>query len=155
MKPWSKLQKELYDLVSPDINFQLHCAAYPMHSRYGSTSLPRYWITLDKDIIWDYPKDFVRSDGSVGNYSGERTKNYPYKNDVSDISELIRGYIDTPKEELFDKHFENDYWGLTNILKAADRRIGARRLDALRRKLRNKAAAKVIDDRRLEVKKDG
>lgn len=154
MKPWSKLQKELYNLISPDINFQIHCVAYPMHSQYGSASLPRYWITLGKEIIWDYPKDFVRADGSIGNYSGESTKSYPYKSDVPNISELIREYIDTPKEQLFDKHFENDFWGLVNILKAADRRIGTRRLDALRRKVGNKAAIRIIEER-LKTSKDG
>ncbi|EMS81857.1 hypothetical protein LEP1GSC074_0366 [Leptospira noguchii str. Hook] len=38
------------------------------------------------------------------------------------------------KEELFQKHFEKDLWGLANILKAADRRIGIRRLLLLRKK---------------------
>ncbi len=38
------------------------------------------------------------------------------------------------KEELFQKHFEKDLWGLANIFKAADRRIGIRRLLLLRKK---------------------
>ena len=54
----------------------------------------------------------------------EYIKNYPYTTDVSDISNLIREYIDTPVSEIVYKHFENDYWGLANILRAADRRIG-------------------------------
>ena len=43
-----------------------------------------------------------------------------------------------------NKHFENDYWGLINILKAADKRIGYRRLEILRKKTGNRAAQKVI-----------
>ena len=69
-KPWSKLQRELYDLVSDSIDFQIHCVAYRMDSAYGSTNLPRYWITLNKEIIWDYPKQFVTKGGTVRNLSG-------------------------------------------------------------------------------------
>ncbi len=58
-KPWSKLQSRLYNLIDENLNFQIHCIVYPMHSERGPTGLPRYWITLDKNIIWDYPKQFV------------------------------------------------------------------------------------------------
>ncbi|EMJ37444.1 hypothetical protein LEP1GSC079_0680, partial [Leptospira interrogans str. FPW1039] len=51
-KPWSKLQSRLYNLIDENLNFQIHCIVYPMHSERGSTGLPRYWITLDKNIIW-------------------------------------------------------------------------------------------------------
>jgi hypothetical protein len=43
---------------------------------------------------------------------------------------LLREYIDTPTDGLLEKEFVNDRWGLTNILKAADRglsRIGTKR----------------------------
>lgn len=116
-----------------------------MRSRYGNTDLPRYWITLGKEIIFDYPKQFVTQDGMVRNFKPkDYPYNYPYKNDVSDISDLIREYIDTPVSEIMTKHFENDYWGLANILRAADRRIGQRRLDILRRRIKNQAAQKIL-----------
>lgn len=63
MRRWSKLQKELYLMIDPSIDFQLHCSVYPMRSQRGSTDLPRYWITLNKEIIFDYPKQFVDYDG--------------------------------------------------------------------------------------------
>lgn len=109
----------------------------------GSTDLPRYWISLDKDIIWDYPKDFVVGNCGVQNCHGE-TCWYPYLTDISAISNLLREYIDTPKEDVLTKQFTNDKWGLVNILRAADRRIGMRRLDQLRRKTHNIAALKII-----------
>lgn len=146
MKRWSKLQRELYKLLDDTINFQIHCVAYPMRSQYGSTNLPRYFITLDKEIIWDYPKDFVLKNGTVGNYSGD-SNGYPYSTDVSYISDLIREYIDTPKEEIYSKHFENDKWGLINIIKSADRRIGKRRLVELSKKIKNQEAKKIIEKR--------
>ena len=142
-KPWSKLQKELYELRADGLDFQIHCSVYRMDSRRGTTDLPRYWITLNKEIIWDYPKDFV------GKNHPDRTPSthYPYSTDVPDISNLIREYIDTPKDDLFDKVFENDHWGLANILKAFDRRIGVRRLPILKKKIKNRAAHKILDSR--------
>jgi len=142
-KPWSKLQKKIYNLIDNKINFQIHCVVYPMNSQRGSTDLPRYWITLDKDIIWDYPKQFVNKK-LVKN---RIIKTYPYNTDISEISNLIDEYLSTNKDVLFDKNFENDYWGLTNIIKAVDRRIGLRRLLVLKKKIKNKAALKIIEKR--------
>ena len=143
MKRWSKLQRELYKLVATGIGFQIHCRAYRMDSEYGSTDLPRYWITLGEETIWDYPGQFVRADGIVRNLSGDK-QFYPYKTDISSISDLIRAYIDTPVEQLLSQVFTQDHWGLVNILRAADRRIGQRRLELLRKKTSNAAARKII-----------
>jgi hypothetical protein len=117
MKRWSKLQKQIYNLLLPKLEMQIHCSAYPMRSQYGSTDLGRYWLTLGREIIWDYPKDFA----------GAKQK-YPYVTDIAAISELLREYIDTPVEALPRKRFEQDLWGLTAILKAADRRLGREKL---------------------------
>ena len=127
-KPWSKLQKEFYLLRAEGLDLQLQCRAYRMDSQRGSTNIPRYWITLGKEIIWDYPKDFINKI----NPNRENPKSYPYKTDIPDISKLIREYIDTPKKEIMIKIFENDYWGLINILRAADKRIGNKRLSDLK-----------------------
>ena len=97
-----------------------------MNSQYGSVELPQYWITFGNEIIFDYPIQFVVRDETgcfVKNLQVEKLY-YPYDTDISFISDLIREYIDTPKDEVFSKHFENDYWGLINILKVADRRNG-------------------------------
>ena len=58
-KHWSKLQREIYKLIDSRIGIQIHCSVYRMDSRWGGTDLPRYWITLGKEIIFDYPKDFL------------------------------------------------------------------------------------------------
>ena len=145
MKRWSKLAKRLYELVDESIDFKLHCTVYRMQSRCGSTDLPRYFITLAGEIIFDYPKDFVLKSGGVKSLAGGAlAKIYPYGNDISDIGELIREYIDTPKDELFAKHFDEGGWGLANILKAADKRIGKRRLQILAKNKKNQAMQKVI-----------
>lgn len=124
---WSKLQKELYVLRADNLDMQLHCRLYRMKSQWGSTNSPRYWITIGKEIIWDYPKQFRCAD----NPARENPEHYPYVTDIPDISHLIRTYIDTPKSELLKKVFSDDHWHLTNILKACDKRIGQRRLHEL------------------------
>lgn len=134
------MQKRLYDLISSDIDLQIHCGVYRMQSEFGRTDLPRYWITLDKEIIWDYPKMLVNQP-QLGKAP---LKWYPYGTDISDVSMLLREYIDTSIEHLLEKEFVNDHWGLTNILKAADRRVGCRRLHLLKKKIGNKAARKVL-----------
>jgi len=147
MKRWSKLQKQLYELVDENIDFKLHYTVYRMQSRHGSTDLPRYFITLAGEIIFDYPKDFALKDGrikSLAQGGAPLAKFYPYDSGISDIGELIREYIDTPKDELFKKHFDVDEWGLANILKAADKRIGKRRLQILAKNKKNQAMQKVI-----------
>ena len=66
-------------------------------------------------------------------------------NEFCGISHLFRQYIDTPKDHLMGNHFNNDYWGVTNILKAADRRIGNRRLQELKKSFKtDEPAMKVI-----------
>ena len=142
MSRWSKLQKRLYILISPEIDLQIHCVVYRMQSQRGSAGLPRYWITLDKEIIWEYPK-LIFKHPQLGKYIHKK-KAYPHTTDINDISDLIREYIDTPIEELLEKECANDYWGLINILKAADRRFGRRRFGLLKKKIGNKAARKVI-----------
>ena len=52
MKRWSKLKKQLYELVNEGIYFERHCMIYQMQSRRGSTDLPRYFIMLAGKIIF-------------------------------------------------------------------------------------------------------
>ena len=141
-KPWSKLQKEFYLLRADGLNLQLHCRVYRMTSQRGSTNCPRYWVTLGKDVIWDYPKDFIGSTDS----NQTKPEYYPYATDIVDISNLIREYIDMPKGEILIREFVTDHWGLVEILQAADKRIGARRLPKLK-KTAGPAARKVVDAR--------
>lgn len=87
MKRWSKLRKLLYGIIAKNIDLQIHCSVYRMQSQRGSTNLPRYWITLNKEIIFDYSKQFT----DTFNLS-----TYPYKTEISEISDPIREYLYTP-----------------------------------------------------------
>ena len=120
-KPWSKLQSKLYELVDPKAKFQIHVAVYKLNSLNPMSShpyqLPRYWITIGKDIIFDFPRQFEERFG-------------PWTNDVPKISELIRDYIDCPKDEILTKDFEDKY-GITDILKLVDKRVGKEKFKTL------------------------
>jgi hypothetical protein len=98
VKPWSKLQREVSKLFAEGLRLQIQCRTYRMASARGSTDLPRYWCTLGKDVIWDYPRDF-----------GENTTYAPYDTDVSSISSLLCEYIDTPTDQLLSFAFA-DRW---------------------------------------------
>jgi hypothetical protein len=123
MKRWSKLQHELRNVFVPGLKLDVQCRVYRTASQRGS-ELPRYWVSLRRETIWDYPKDFAAS-----------KETYPYVADVSDISDLLREYIDTPRSQLLHRTFGDDRWGITDVLKAADRRLGLRRLEQMQRDL--------------------
>ncbi len=76
-----------------------------MGSQYGSTDLPRYWITLGKETIFDYPKHFIHSESPDENsrIAYEALSIYPYSSETSEISNMLREYIDTPLSELMTK----------------------------------------------------
>ena len=138
MGQWSKLQKRLYLVIDKNIDFQVHCAVYRMQSQRGSTDLPRYWITLDKEILFDYPKQFVPLQAEYP---------YPYDGGVSEISALIQEYLDTPAKELLTKKFEADHWGLVPLLLAADRRIGRARWREIDRNSASESVKKILSAR--------
>jgi hypothetical protein len=125
-----------------------------MKSQHGQTRLARHRITLGKEILWDYPRDFINKptedtrdlleNGDV--YGFLMRDIYPHGWESPTVSDVMHEYIDTPKEELLTKSFENDKWRLTDILRAADRRIGKRRLGELKL-LNNPAVDKIVKAR--------
>ena len=71
----------------------------------------------------EFPRQFVNEE-TVYPDGGNQ-----YSFGVRDLNELLRDYLDTPKNALLKKEFSRDFFGLTNILKAADRRLGLERLE--------------------------
>lgn len=133
--PFTKLSKPLESLFVPELKMRMRCLSYPMKSERGSTSVPRFFMQLGKEIIWDFPKDFP--------LDGE----YPYWASQIGISDLIRDYIDAPLSGLLKTNFEREQvrvirqyighshqdnydfpLGLTDLFKAADRRLGKKKL---------------------------
>ena len=143
MRRYSKLKKRIENLFAPDLNMKVYCNVYPSYSSRWFMPNPRVWITLDKEIIFDFIKDFMKL--QIPMHDG--TYRTIFYEDVTDISHTIHEYIETPVNILFDHIFEKDCFGLTDILKAADRRIGKNRLLLLRERTQSEAAKKVIGNR--------
>lgn len=81
-----------------------------------------FTIRLGKAVIWNFPSQFVvwktgYPDG--GNH---------YSYSVRDPNGILRDYLDTPKDGLLKNEFALDYFGMANILKSANRRLGLERL---------------------------
>ncbi len=140
-KRWSKLQSRLYNLMDPKVEFRIHLALYEMNSKDGwhGSKLPRYFITIGKEIIFDYPKYFDTTSGYSFNM-------YPWLTDVDRISDLIEFYIELPEDKLMNT-IEGDIWGLTDILRACDRRVGKRRLEKIRKETEDDRILRIIDKR--------
>ena len=145
-KRWSKLQSRLYNLMDEIAEFQIHCALYEMNSNdgYHGNKLPRYFITIGKDVVFDYPKQF----DTTLKYGWN---SYPWDCDISDISDMIEAYIECPENELMQP-FTDDKWGITDILRACDRRIGKRRLIQMHDETENAVVREIIE-KRLNLKR--
>ncbi len=148
--PWSKLQRAVYLILAPGLPLQIQCRVYPMDSQFGTTGIPRYWVTLGKEIVWDYPRDFV----SQGYLDRHLPYPWPYRTDISEISCLIREYLDTPRSQILSEPFANDLWGIVNVLRAADRRVGSRQWDKLERSAASEAVTKILARRKSERAKE-
>ncbi len=125
-KRWSKLKKPIEDLFVPDLPLQVHCTDIRTTTRNeGSRAeiLGVFIVRLRKDVIWNFPRQFVNE---AFIYPGGGNH---YSYGVRDLNGLLREYLDTPKDVLLNQDFARDYFCLTNILKAADRRLGLKRLE--------------------------
>jgi len=127
--------------MDPAVDFQLHCALYEMNSNngYHGSKLPRCFITVGKEIVFDYPKDF----DTTRKYG---RNSYPWDTEISDISDLLEAYTQRPEAALMQP-FEGDVWGLTELLRVCDRRVGKRRLRDLRDSTANETLLRIIDRR--------
>jgi hypothetical protein len=135
MKKFSKLKKQIDSLFEPSLKMEMCCYAYPIGGKHtwANRDIQRFCVKLDREIIWDYPKDF----------EAFKLENSIYTDINSGISALIREYIDTPVDELLHKEFKSEHkeyfsylsrrksvvdYQLTDLFKAADRRLGREKL---------------------------
>ncbi len=58
-KRWSKLQKQIKNLFVKELNLKIHCTVYVEITKQFTFESSRHWITLDKEIIWDFPGPFM------------------------------------------------------------------------------------------------
>ena len=122
------------------------CSAYPMRTKdRAHNSVPRFYVRLGKEIIWDYPKDFAVKDIESGLWAAN-----------NGICDLVREYIDTPVAELLDKDFVGEnkeygdvsvFYGLTDLFKVADKRLGKRKIVEWSVKMKNYKAYRALAKR--------
>ena len=150
---WSQIQRKLYEIIAPQINLQVHCAVYPGGGKTCANGIPRFWVTLDGEVIFDCQHDFMfmwhDKDFDIGNL--------PFEDDISWCCGIVIRHFQASVDRLMTLH---DRFGLTDILLAADRRIGKRRWPEIY-KNRSEAARKVLiargyvppneDDTKLEA----
>ncbi len=124
-KRWSKLQKRIYSMLDPALNLQIHCTLYRIMGHGGMQEFPRYFVTLNGKIIFDWPKDYP-----LGENSGTPKMDYEHLffGRASHISDAITDYLNANAQK---QMILTDPWGITDIIRAADRRIGCRRWDAV------------------------
>lgn len=104
------------------------------NSQSTTPQIPRFWITLGKEIIFDVPKNATY-----------RQKHQMYDH-IPAISDLIRAYVDAPVDGLVGRVFPNDTFNLADVFKAMDRRIGRRQWDKV--PVTSDAVKKILDLRR-------
>jgi len=149
MLRFSKLKKRIESFFATGLEMKIYCTVYH-NSKCLGMDQPRIWITLNDEIIFDFIKDFLELKIPDPNYEDGRPV---YYSDIEGISSIIHEYIETPVDKLFVHVFDKDLWGLTDILKAADRRIGKQRLSVLQEKTQSDAVKKVIDMRLGDTEK--
>lgn len=157
-KPFSKLKKNIESLFVPELKMQFCCYAYPIRGQWVThNSIPRFCVKLEKEIIWDFPKDFKKDLSELCFYDWAAANN---------ISDLVRDYIDTPVENLMTKKFKFEktgyivqylgqrnqdffefYYNLIPLFIAADRRLGKEKLIEWFVKHNNNSVQKILEKR--------
>lgn len=155
-RPFNKLKKVIDNLFDEKLKMEFCCNSYPIRGQWGNrNSIPRYYVKIGKEIIWDFPKDFDMKELPFYYWAGN---NY--------INELVRDYIDTPIEKLLKKKFKYDKNGfiiqylysshqdnfeieykLTELFIAADRRLGQEKLLKWANKINNPKVDRILEIR--------
>ena len=128
---FSKLKARMESLFDSSLDLQIRCNVY---QKYSPRQCSRFWVTLNKEIIFDFMKDFkyIHDFKHIREFHTENNKGDIVTGwNVSHINNLVQEYIETPVDKLLDYDFKDDVYGVTEILKAADRRIGKSKIKIL------------------------
>ncbi len=136
-KPWSKLKSRIESLFAPNLELAIHCNVFVKVTMHDTWDEPRHWMVLGRGasqkIIWDFPGPFLRPspDQPPRSTRGPPLEHFEAGYRLSERqpsvpSATIRDYLDRPREQLMEPF--DDPWELAAILRAADARLGRRRL---------------------------
>src|SRR5712691_12977863 len=96
----------------PDIHLQIYCTVYTSGRdvKIGPFHAPRHWMTLDQQIIWDFPGSYFAWNHPEVQRPLQFIEEGYWTPGSSVIAQLFREYLDTPIERLLHRAFEQDYW---------------------------------------------
>jgi hypothetical protein len=120
------MKRQIEGLFAPQLVGRLEVH----HHRFAAkgTFCHREWVTLDGEVIWDYPAPFTVGNEREQPHVDPRYFHYHHWGEYHWYTQqTIGSYLDAPRDELFGP-LTGDHYGLGNILRAADRRIGFERL---------------------------
>jgi hypothetical protein len=138
--PWSKLEKRLRALPDPALDLRFRFTVYRQEkvaTPHPADPACKFWITLGKTTLWAVPSDRHSGDHAQVDYNSRRGPAW--------LLEIAWDYLALPRDELLGWAPEWNGWGLVDLLKACDRRIGTRRFDALRAVIAEPAALHLLD----------
>lgn len=116
---WSRLKLLLEGLRAPGLDLVIHCTSF---RRSDAPPVGRYAVQLSGKTILEIPPNFTEL-----MQSGEPN------GDASTVTEILRWWIELPKQELLQAFHSDDRWGLVDVLRVSDKRIGKRSLEQLNR----------------------
>ena len=105
---WSKLQRRIYTIFDLNIRLQFHCAIYRIPGHVDSVC-PRYFLMLNDEIIWDWPKDC----SAKLNY---KEMYFVYRSSASDISDLINVYLNADRQSFIILKDDWELWIFSELL---------------------------------------
>ena len=105
---WSKLQRRIYTIFDLNIRLQFHCAIYRIPGHVDSVC-PRYFLMLNDEIIWDWPKDC----SAKLNY---KEMYLVYRSSASDISDLINVYLNADRQSFIILKDDWELWMFSELL---------------------------------------
>ena len=147
---WSKLKSRVESLWVPALPLSIHANVFVQHTTHWNLDEPRHWITLGKEIIWDFPGPFMRAEPPRGRRIVYWEDAYGWgggNGQSSVVATLLHQYLERDRGRLFEP-FENDHWELGDILRGADRRIGHKKLVEWSERLGQGSPARIVVERR-------
>jgi len=144
---FNKLGKLLNSMMDPKIGFEIKSFGTPYGGKTNwkgkkspayarRCTIKHYMIYVQKEQVWGYPKDFIKSGrGFFGVEDDFGKKDYIYHAKAEKlIPDFLRDYINTNVEDIITNIKEwkdRDGYHLLPYLLCSDKRIGKRRVEAV------------------------
>ena len=132
---WKQLQTNLKSILADNLDLEIqqkymHKRTTLKHfNKWGSPDFCIQFVTvlLNRENIWWFPKD-SKTPVYAEPYGYATTKEIPHDWIYYNVKTCVIRYLQLSKDELLTEDYSWDYSGITEILRAADKRIGFNRL---------------------------